>query len=497
VSAAGSTAPTRPGGVEPHLFVIVGAKGDLTRRKLLPAVAKLIRRGAFDDRSAVLGASRGKEPAEADYRMWAIDALDGADADLRAWCDECLYYQPLGDAGQAGYARLAERIREIENGRNLSGNRIFYLALPPEAFPDAIECLGQAGLNEGPGWTRLVIEKPFGRDLASACELNRLVHQWFDEGQVYRIDHYLGKETVRNLLVFRFANPIFESLWNRAQVESVAITVAESLGVGHRAGYYDQAGALRDMVQNHMTQLFTLIGMEVPAAFTADAIRAEKVKVLRTMSPLTRDAVVFGQYAAGSVDGKDVPGYRDEERVPENSNTPTWVALRLTLPNWRWQGVPFYLRTGKRLEQRLTRIVVTFQRPPIAFFDTFAACHVRNNVLVITLQPDEGFAIGFEVKKPGDELELSSEQLRFRYADAFGALPEAYETLLADIATGDQTLFVHADEVEQSWRIYQPLLDGGAPVLPYRAGTWGPVAADRLIRATGTGWPAAEDGAGP
>jgi len=339
-----------------------------------------------------------------------------------------------------------------------------------------------------------VIEKPFGRDLASAQSLNALVHRWFDESQVYRIDHYLGKETVRNLLVFRFANPIFESLWNRTQVKSVHITVAESLGVGHRAGYYDHAGALRDMVQNHMTQLFTLIGMEVPATFTADAIRAEKVKVLRTLTPLERDAAVFGQYAAGRVNGENVPAYRDEERVPGDSNTPTWIGLRLALPNWRWQGVPFYLRTGKRLERRLTRIVVTFRRPPIALFDRFSSYDVRNNTLVITLQPDEGFAIGFEVKRPGDDIALSSERLQFRYADAFGALPEAYETLLADIATGDQTLFVHADEVEQSWRIYQPLLDDDEPVHPYPAGSWGPAEAGRLIAGTDTDWPDPEPG---
>jgi len=472
-------------GIDPHLFVILGAKGDLTGRKLLPAVAKLIRRGAFDDESVILGASRGTQPSEADYRKWAIDALDGGDAGLREWCENRLYYEALGDADEAAYARMAERIVEIEKKLGLPGNRVFYLALPPAAFPDAIECLGKAGLNQGPGWTRLVIEKPFGRDLASAQSLNALVHRWFDESQVYRIDHYLGKETVRNLLVFRFANPIFESLWNRTQVESVHITVAESLGVGHRAGYYDHAGALRDMVQNHMTQLFTLIGMEVPATFTADAIRAEKVKVLRTLAPLGRDAAVFGQYAAGRVDGENVPAYRDEERVPNGSNTPTWVGLRHTLPNWRWQGVPFYLRTGKRLERRLTRIVVTFRRPPLALFDRFSSYDVRSNTLVITLQPDEGFAIGFEVKRPGDDIALSSERLQFRYADAFGALPEAYETLLADIASGDQTLFVHADEAVAAWTIYAPVLDamegGELETHAYAAGSWGPEEADRLL----------------
>ncbi len=470
--------------VQPHLFVILGATGDLTSRKLLPAVASLILRGALHGESVILGAGLGTEPGEAEYREWAERSLAdrGLDGhDLREWCDDCLHYQPLGDGAADGYGSLADRIRRIESEHHLPGNRIFYLALPPAAFPGAIEALGAAGLNDGPGWTRIVIEKPFGRDLDSARALNALVHRFFDESQVYRIDHYLGKETVRNLLVFRFANPIFEALWNRDRVRSVHITVAESLGVGHRAGYYDHAGALRDMVQNHLTQLFTLTAMEAPATFDAAAIRAEKVKVLRTMDPVDPADVVFGQYDAGAVDGRKVPGYRAEPGVPSDSNTATFVALRLQLPNWRWQGVPFYLRTGKRLPRRLTRIVVTFHRPPIALFDRFAACDVRSNALEITLQPHEGFGIGFEVKRPGADIELASERLHFEYADAFGPLPEAYETLLYDVATGDQTLFVHAEEAEASWRLYAPVLDPAGAPQPYRAGSWGPARADRLL----------------
>ena len=476
------------GAVEPHLFIILGATGDLTARKLLPAVASLMSRGALHSSSAVLGAALGSGPPEEQYRAWAADAFPD-DAVTSDWCHEAVYYEPLNEGTVADYEGLAERIQKLESRLGLPGNRIFYLALPPAAFPPAIDFLGRAGLSRSPGWTRLVIEKPFGRDLASAQELNRRVHEWFQESQVYRIDHYLGKETVRNLLVFRFANPIFESLWNRNQIESVHLTVAESLGVGHRAGYYDRNGALRDMVQNHLTQLLTLIAMEVPASFDAEAIRTEKVKVLRSMRPMEEGNVVFGQYESGVVDGQIVPGYREEEGVAPDSKTPTFAALRLEVPNWRWQGVPFYVRTGKRLARRLTQVVVTFRKAPVALFKSFTSCEVRNNVLVMTLQPDEGFAIGFEVKRPGADVELASERLHFEYADAFGSLPEAYETLLYDVAAGDQTLFVHAAEVEASWRLYEPLLDQPLAMAPYAAGTWGPAEADRLLDRPKAGWP--------
>ncbi len=477
--------------VEPHLFVILGATGDLTRRKLLPAVAGLIRRGGLGGETVILAAALGEEPTEGEYRTWAHGSLGDAeldDGELRHWCDDCLHYQPLGEGGADGYAALARRIEEVEQEHGLPGNRIFYLALPPRAFPRAINALGGTGLNRAPGWARLVIEKPFGRDLESARRLNEVVHRWFDESQVYRIDHYLGKETVRNLLVFRFANPIFESLWNRDRIESVQITVAESLGVGHRAGYYETAGALRDMVQNHLTQLLTLVAMEVPATFDADAIRAEKVKVLRTMEPVWPEDVVYGQYTAGEVDGVPVPGYREEPDVAPDSRTPTFVALRLDVPNWRWEGVPFYLRTGKRLARRQTRIVVRFRRAPVALFQDSETPEVRHNVLTMTLQPNEGFAIAFQVKRPGADVDLAEERLHFEYADAFGTLPEAYETLLYDVAIGDQTLFVHAEEVEASWRLYEKVLDwSGRAVEPYPAGSEGPAEADRLMPAE-EGW---------
>jgi glucose-6-phosphate 1-dehydrogenase len=482
-----STAHISAHGVDPHLFVILGGTGDLTSRKLLPALAQLMTHGVLSD-SRVLGASTSADLDDEGYRRWARDALARAGvADVSGWCDDCVYYQPLHDAGEAAYQALAERIKDIETKRDLSGNRIFYLALPPSAFPETIERLGAAGLNHGPGWTRLVIEKPFGRDLESAERLNAVVHRRFRESQVYRIDHYLGKETVQNLLVFRFANPIFEALWNRDRIASVHITVAESLGVGHRAGYYDKAGALRDMVQNHLTQLLTLTAMEAPPAFDADAVRAEKVKVLRSVLPIGDVDVVWGQYAAGDIDGQSVPAYRDEEGVSLNSTTPTYVALRIAVANWRWQGVPFCLRTGKRLKERVTRIVVSFREPPIMIFKAGDSGPVRPNALVITLQPDEGFDLQFEVKRPGEGVRVVSERLGFRYAGEFGALPDAYETLLRDVAAGDQTLFVHADEVEASWRLYTPVLEHAGAPHPYAAGSWGPAEAEKLVGPGG--WP--------
>ena len=476
--------------LEPHLFVIIGATGDLTERKLLPALA----RGTGGDqgpRPVVLGVARTTmdDAAFRDHARAALARAGVEDEAVAAWCDARIHYASLGDGDATGYAAVAERIRAVEAEHDLPGNRVFYLALPPGAFPGTIEALGEAGLAHGPGWTRLVIEKPFGRDLASARSLNALVHRHFDESQVYRIDHYLGKETVQNLLVFRFANPVFEDVWNRDRVSSVRITVAESLGVEDRASYYDRAGALRDMIQNHATQLMTLVAMEAPAAFDAAAIRAEKVKVLRSVTPLDTDDVVLGQYAAGEADGEPVPGYRDEPGVAPSSSTETYAALRLQVASWRWQGVPFYLRTGKRLKRRLTRIEVRFRRPPVEIFEPFQdACRLSPNVLVLTLQPDEGFDLGFQVKTPGEGVELASQRLRFRYAEAFAPLPDAYETLLRDVVQGDQTLFVHADEVEAAWRLYDPLLAGRPAPRPYPAGSWGPAEAHRLVGGDGDPW---------
>ena len=361
-------------------------------------------------------------------------------------------------------------------GADCPGNRILYLALPPAAFPGTIEALGKAGLNRSKGWTRLVIEKPFGHDLASAQALNALVHRYFDEAQVYRIDHYLGKETVQNLLAFRFGNALFESAWNRDHIESVRITVAEALGIEHRAAYYEQTGALRDMVQNHLTQLLTLTAMEVPAAFEADSIRFEKVKVLRSVAPIRDDAVVYGQYAPGKAERKKLPGYRQEPGVAARSHTETFVSLRLEIDNWRWQGVPFHLCTGKRLARRATEITINFRRPPVALFRCLDGCATHTNVLVMTLQPDEGFDLSFEVKAPARALHAADAAHDCSAMPRHSARPRSggYETLLLEVVHGDQTLFVHADEAEASWRLYAPLLKKRWPLRSYPAGGPGP-----------------------
>ncbi len=476
--------------VDRHVFVIFGATGDLARRKLIPSLYRLITENGIGDRSVVLGVAPG-ELEDEEYRAWTRAALSdtGLDEDaLESWCDQNVYYQTIG-RGSESYERLRQRIEEIEADRDLPGNRAFYLALPPSVFPAAITGLGEAGLNDSPGWTRLVIEKPIGSDLESGRELNSLVGDFFAEEQVYRIDHYLGKETVQNLLAFRFANPMFESIWNRDRVESVEITVAEDLGIGTRAGYYESAGALRDMVQNHLTQVLALVAMEPPISFDAEQIRNEKVKVVEAIAPIRREKIVFGQYDAGSIDGVAVPGYRDEDGVAADSRTPTFVGVELEVDTWRWRGVPFYLRTGKRLPKRLTQIAVTFQRPPLCIFHGHRdSCVVEPNVLLITLQPGEGFTLNFNVKAPGEALMLDSQALRFSHDDVYGRLPDAYQALILDVIEGDQTLFVRSDEVEASWRLYDPLLDYRPEPHRYEAGTWGPAVGNRSLALGGKAW---------
>ncbi|MEZ5965227.1 MAG: glucose-6-phosphate dehydrogenase [Planctomycetota bacterium] len=474
---------TSPLHTERHLVIVLGATGDLMRRKLLPVLHELTEAGASYH---LLAVARSKDLNDDSYRQQAVEALVEfgrlTDEQATTWAAANVSYGSIGTGTAADYRALRARIEQVERDRGLPGNRIFYLSLPPETFPKTISGLGEAGLNRsGSGWTRLVVEKPFGTDLATAQALNDLVHRHFDETQVYRIDHYLGKETVQNLVAFRFGNAIFESLWNRDRIQSVEITVAESLGVEKRAGYYDQAGALRDMMQNHLTQLLTLTAMEVPARFDARAIRHEKEKVLRSIVPYSPDDVVFGQYGAGEIDSQPVPAYREEQGVAPNSHTETFVAMHLRINNWRWQGVPFFLRTGKRLPQRQSKIVVTFRRAPVAMFG-FNDEAVMSNRLVIRLQPEEGFELDFGAKAPGDRFVLKRQRLQFAYKDAYGELPDAYQTLLYDVMQGDQTLFVHADEVESSWRLYAPLLEEPPPLLPYAAGTWGPEAAQALLR---------------
>ncbi len=478
--------------IEPHIFVILGATGDLTARKLLPSLNALIARNALGPKSLILGVGMETEFNDASFRDKCRQDLAAANIPqeqiAQTASDKRLFYQTTGKGTPEDYEKLGQRIEQLEKDNGMPGNRVFYLALPPKVFPLAIAALGGAGLNKSNGWVRLVIEKPFGRDLKSAQELNKVVHQSFEEKQVYRIDHYLGKETVQNLLVFRFANALFEPQWNRDRIESVEITVAESLGVEHRAGYYEGAGALRDMIQNHLTQLATLTAMEVPEAFRADAIRREKVKVLHSVLPIRREDVVLGQYAAGKIDGKDVPAYRDEPGVAKDSQTETFVALRLEIENWRWHGVPFFLRTGKRLASRSSEIVVTFRRPPVWIFKPFDVDTIQPNSLVITIQPDEGFDLYFEIKAPGQGVRIQQSDLRFRYSELFPRLPEAYETLLLDVLQGDATLFVSDDWVEASWRLYTPLLENKPKVVPYAAGSWGPPEADALLSDLGRTW---------
>ena len=464
------------------LFVIVGASGDLASRKLLPALYRLSHDVPADKRFRILGVATDRERNDEAFRQQILkesSELAGVNLDPK-WVEETLFYQSIGRGGPEDYHALAERVANLEKSEELSGNRVFYLALPPSIFPVVITRLGEAGMNHSAGWTRLVIEKPFGRDAESAESLNRLVHKYFDEKQVYRIDHYLGKETVQNLLVFRFANSLFEPLWNRDRVESVEIVVSESLGVEHRGRYYDTAGALRDMIQNHLTQLLTLTAMEPPASFEADAIQHEKVKVLKSIRPIGPGDVVFGQYARGEISGKPVPGYRQEPDVATDSQTETFVAMRLRISNWRWQGVPFYLRTGKRLPSRLSRIVVNFRCPPVSLFKPFACSSLNPNALMITIQPGEGFDLQLEVKTPGLPFRLVTQNLHFRYSEAFQPSPEAYETLLLDVLLGDATQFVRDDWVEASWRLYTPILETPPPIALYPAGSWGPKEAERL-----------------
>jgi glucose-6-phosphate 1-dehydrogenase len=476
----------------PCMFVMFGATGDLMHRKLLPALYNLFEEKRLPKGFQVLGVSRDQNLTDAQFRKWGVGALKDAgfkdSGKLARWCNTTLQYQTIAQGSETDYQALGERIAAVERAHSLSGNRVMYLALPPGAFPSTIEGLGEAGLNRSHGWTRLAIEKPFGRDLTSARALNALIHRYFDETQVYRGDHYLGKESVQNLLAFRFGNALFESAWNRDHVKDVQITVAEELGVENRAAYYEETGALRDMVQNHLTQLLTLTAMEVPAAFQADAIRAEKIKVLHSVAPLRANAVVYGQYDAGKFQGRKLTAYRKAPGVAAKSNVETFVAMRLEIENWRWQGVPFFLRTGKRLAKRTTEIAINFRRPPVALFRSIDAGMPHTNVLVITLQPDEGFELSFEVKSPGDQFTLQTQRMKFLYAEAFGNLSTGYETLLLEIMQGDQTLFVHGDEAEAAWRLYTPLLRKPPPLHLYPAGSWGPAAAEKLVRTADSTW---------
>jgi glucose-6-phosphate 1-dehydrogenase len=464
----------------------MGATGNLTRLKLFPALYKLFERGVLSGKCVILGVARKSDIDDRGFRKLAHDIIKSTnieidDTKFLNWCNECVFYQSLGKASLEDYKKLADRIDSIERERNIPGNRVFYMALPPKAFPPSVTSLGESGLNRSSGWTRLVIEKPFGRDIVSAQKLNKLIHKYYDESQIYRIDHFLAKETVQNLLVFRFANTFFEHLWNRDHIEKVEILVSEKLGIGGRANYYEQTGALRDMVSNHLSQLLSLVAMDTPSGLDASSIRNEKVKVLQQIKPIQADNVVFGQYSSGMIDGKAVNGYKEEDGVPENSNIETYAALRLEIPNSRWNGVPFYLYTGKRMSRKLTEIRVHFHCAPGSIFQPFKnTCILEPNVLFLTLQPDEGISLRFHIKSIGEPLTLTTKDLHFNYSEVFGSPPDAYETVLLDAIAGDQTLFVHSDEVESAWQKYTPIFGMNIPLKYYPAGTDGPIEVKKL-----------------
>ncbi len=482
---------------EGSIFTIFGATGDLARRKLLPALYRNHVSGKLDPRVLILGVSRTDLSDDA-FRERAREALSGIGAtgsDVDAFLGR-LHYLSSPEGNAEDFARLRQKLEDLRGLNHIPENYVFYLSLPPRVFGRTIGGLGATGLNvsDAKGWTRVVVEKPFGTDLESARMLNAEIHEHFTEEQIYRIDHYLGKETVQNLLVFRLANAFIESSWNRERVQEVQITVGESLGVGTRAGYYDQSGALRDMLQNHIAQLVSLVAMEVPTSFSARSIRYEKLKVLKSIHAIEPSDVVRGQYTAGTVDGHAVKGYLEEDGVPEGSDTETFIALKMGIDSWRWQGVPFYIRTGKRMPKKTSQIAVRFRGAPVRYFERIGCQQDTADVLTITLQPGEGFSFHFDIKVPGNPLRLERVPLKFQYGDHFhGAIPEAYETLLLDVIAGDQTLFVHGDEVEESWRVFEPLLTSPPRVKPYAAGTWGPGEADHIAIPERELWQGDED----
>lgn len=508
-----AAAPREPERGTPCTMIIFGASGDLSRRKLMPALCHLMSDGLLSNDFSVIGIGRG-EMSDDQFRDAMRDALENAGAAGAAepsmWnrFANRLGYVSGDLTDGATYVALRDRLSMLEHGNDAENGgargRLFYLALPPGAYETALVHLSESGLAprvadpEQRPWVRIIIEKPFGRSLESARALNQVIGARFAEHQIFRIDHYLGKETVQNLLVFRFANSIFEPVWNRDHIHHVQITAAESVGVEHRAGYYEEAGVIRDMFQNHLLQMLALTAMEPPVTFRADAVRTEKVKVLNAIRPIPRDDIhrysVMGQYGPGNVGGKHVAGYREEEGVAPNTTTPTYAALRLQIDNWRWQGVPFFLRSGKRMPRRATEIAISFRRPPHLMFPLGRGEGIAPNVLAFRIQPNEGISLCFEVKVPDHHFRMATATMDFSYAEGFGASGHsAYETLLVDCMLGDATLFTRSDGVEAAWRVIDPITAAWeqsppAPLPNYAAGEWGPAEADALIAGDGAEW---------
>jgi glucose-6-phosphate 1-dehydrogenase len=488
---------------EAGILVIFGASGDLTRRKLMPALFHLEQSGLLPERLAILGVARrqlgGEFAAEMRDSIITFGGTQATDPKVDHFISRIDYF-PLRFEAQEDYEALKVELDRIAKEKGIGGNRFFYLATAPEHFVEIIEALGVAGMaHSSNGRVGIVIEKPFGRDLDSARELNRRVSAVFDERQVYRIDHYLGKETVQNILVFRFSNGIFEPIWNRNYIDNVQITAAETLGVERRGPFYEKAGALRDVLQNHMMELMSFVSMEPPSSFAPDSVRREKLKVWQSIPPLSVFNAVRGQYGPGIIDGKDVVGYRQEDRVNPQSGTETFAAVKLKVENWRWAGVPFYMRAGKRMKKPVTEIVIEFKKPPLLLFDRMssaALCHeIQPNMLSIRIQPNEGITLRFGAKVPTTPgMGICPVNMDFDYAAAFGkSSANGYERLLLDALLGEQTLFLHRDGVETNWALYTPILEAWANNKPevfpnYEAGSWGPECAEHLLEGSGHYW---------
>jgi glucose-6-phosphate 1-dehydrogenase len=491
---------------DPCIVVIFGASGDLTKRKLLPALYHLEQSGLLPKDFAVVGVAR--RPLEQSFApdmkegIVSGGGVDTSDPKLDPFVER-IQYHAMNFDDASGYDGLKQLLADLDKKFDTKGNRLFYLATAPEYFSDIIKYLGDHCMakprdcGDGKNWIRVIIEKPFGHDLESAKALNDEVNKVFDEDQIFRIDHYLGKETVQNILVFRFANGIFENVWNRNYIDHVEITAAESIGIEGRGPFYETAGALRDVVQNHVMELLSFVAMEPPVSFMSSAVRAEKVKVWKAIPKIHPADTVRGQYGPGIVDGKQVPGYRQEDRVHPRSQTETYAALRLEIENWRWAGVPFYIRAGKRLAKRVTEITIQFKQPPLLLFkdaEGKGGEGIKPNVLSMRIQPDEGISLQFGAKIPGPSMTIGPVDMDFSYAEAFGkSSANGYERLLLDAMFGDATLFAHRDGVEATWSLITPILEAWAkdPIrdLPnYAAGTWGPPSADVMMKSDGRKW---------